>query len=279
MRGQQAASRSRWLLAGVAGVTLVLYVVPFGRFALYPLLLLSTLVHEAGHGLAALLVGGSFESLVVFADGSGVARTATTSRAAAAFVAAGGLVGPALLGGVLFGLARWQATARWVLVGLGALVVVGCLTVVANPFGWIYSALVAAACLYIGLRRPRLAHHALVFLATQLALSVYSRSDYLFTRWAETAAGRLPSDVELMSRALPLPYWVWGAGCAAFSLAVLVAGLIGYLRVPLPRRSRTPRPRQRVAAAPLPQPAISRAGEDSSVDAELEQLRRNLRGS
>ena len=62
----------------------------------------------------------------------------------------------------------------------------------------------------------------LVFLAVQLALSVFSRSDYLFTSVARTGAGPMPSDVAQMASALFLPFWFWGAACGALSLAVLL---------------------------------------------------------
>ncbi len=68
------------------------------------------------------------------------------------------------------------------------------------------------------------------FVGVQLALSVYSRGDYLFTDVARTGAGTLPSDVAHMADALFLPYWFWGAVCGAFSLAVLAAGLALYFR-------------------------------------------------
>jgi membrane-associated phospholipid phosphatase len=70
-----------------------------------------------------------------------------------------------------------------------------------------------------------------VFLAVQLALSVFSRGDYLFTDVARTGEGTFPSDVANMSSALFLPYWFWGALCGAFSVAVLALGLRAYLGV------------------------------------------------
>ena len=71
---------------------------------------------------------------------------------------------------------------------------------------------------------------ALVFVAVQLALSVFSRADYLFTRVAGNPNGLFPSDVEHMARLLWLPYWFWGVLCGAFSLAVLGWGLRMYWR-------------------------------------------------
>ena len=68
--------RARQALLWSVGLTLALYLIPFGQLLAYPLMLLSTLFHELGHGIAAVAVGGSFESLAIFADGSGVAQHA-----------------------------------------------------------------------------------------------------------------------------------------------------------------------------------------------------------
>jgi bacteriorhodopsin len=41
---------------------------------------------------------------------------------------------------------------------------------------------------------------------------------------------RGPSDTQAMANAIGGPYWFWGAVCAAFSAAVLLAGLWMYIR-------------------------------------------------
>ena len=77
-------------------LTAALYALPFGRTLSYPLMLVSTLAHELGHGLMAWLLGGDFVRLEIFADGSGLATHRSTTTLASALVAAGGLVGPAV---------------------------------------------------------------------------------------------------------------------------------------------------------------------------------------
>ena len=67
---RRRAKQALWLSIGL---TVLLYVIPLGGFVAYPLMLFSTLVHELGHGLTALLMGGSFKQMVIFSDGSGVA--------------------------------------------------------------------------------------------------------------------------------------------------------------------------------------------------------------
>ncbi len=61
-------------LAGLAAF--ILNVMPFSFVFNYPFRLLLTIVHELGHGIAAILTGGYFQNFVIFADGSGLAYTA-----------------------------------------------------------------------------------------------------------------------------------------------------------------------------------------------------------
>lgn len=222
-------------------VTLGLYYLPYGFYVAYPLMLLSTLVHELGHGVAAVLMGGNFHEFKMWGDGSGVAYwSGDVGAAARAFISAGGLVGPAV--GAALGLvcARNPRSARWFLGVLGGLLALALLLVVRNGFGFFFIGIFAAICLAVSFKASNTATQlTLVFLSVQLALSVYSRSDYLFMRYADTSAGKMPSDVEHMAMALGLPYWFWGAICIAISVAALLGGGWYFLRS---SRVRAPRP-------------------------------------
>ncbi len=219
------------MVLGAVILTVVSYQIPYGVYVVYPMMLLSTYAHEMGHGVAALLTGGSFRSFVMYADGSGAALTATGSGLARAFTAAGGLVGPAILGALMFVSAAKPRIARVVLGAFGALVALSLVLVVRNLFGWIFLSLVAAACLVVMRKAsPLVAQSVLAFLAAQMSASVFMRSDYLFTDTALTANGAMPSDVAQIADVLLLPYWVWGAVCALFSVAVLVGGLTVFWR-------------------------------------------------
>jgi hypothetical protein len=223
------ARRTRWFLLGSVVVTLALYHAPYGMLLGLPLLWLSTFVHELGHGLTAALLGGNFESFVMHADGSGVTTWSAGpffGPVRRALVAAGGLVGPAVAAAVGFVIARKPKAAQvTLLVGTFALVVIGVL-VVRNPLGWGFVAGLGLVTGVLATRKdPAVAQLGLVFLSTQLAMAVFSRGDYLFTEYAQTASGRMPSDVGQMAEALLLPYWVWGALCGLFSVAVLALGL------------------------------------------------------
>ncbi len=232
MSDANIVSRARIMLVISVIVTIALYTIPQLHVIAYPLLLISTMVHELGHGVASLLAGGVFDEFVMFKDGSGVARIGGLGRLGSAFSSAGGLVGPAVGAAICFVFARRTSTARYCMGAFGVLLLVAELAVVRNLFGLVFVGIFGAICLFIALKgSDQLVQLSLVFLAVQLALSVYSRGDYLFTESAVTAAGTLPSDSAQIANAMGFGnYWFWGAFCAAFSAVVLLAGSWYFLR-------------------------------------------------
>jgi len=178
-------------------------------------MLLSTLVHEMGHGVAAILVGGEFHSFKMWANGSGVASTSGSGQYfGRAFVAAAGLVGPAIVASIFFAFMGSVKKSQVMLATFAIILALSIVLVVRNVFGIAFVFIVCAICFYFSLAKGKdYAQVVLAFFATQLSLSVFSRSDYLFTATALTSAGEMPSDVQQISNALFLPYWFWGALC------------------------------------------------------------------
>lgn len=228
----ELVKRARLLLVISAAVTFGLYVIPYGDTIGYPLLLISTVAHELGHGISATLMGGDFVELVMYQDGSGYAsHTMVPSAFGSAFISAGGLCGPAVAAAVCFVGGRNPQWSRRLLAVFGVGLALAILLVVRSWFGALFIGLLAAGMLGVALwARAELSQLAIIFLGVQLALSVYARGDYLFMEWAETGAGRLPSDTKQMELALGLPYWFWGGLCAAFSAVVLIGGSWYFLR-------------------------------------------------
>ena len=227
-----SSRQARTALVVSIGLTVALYWLPLGSTLAYPLVLLSTLAHELGHGIAAILVGCDFDAFVLYSDGSGAAMTSgTPGRFASAFISAGGLVGPAIAAAGCFIVGQRGRMARSALMLIGVLLVIALVMVIRNVFGWFFVGSVAAICLWSGLKaRVDTCQVVVLFVGVQLALSVFSRSDYLFTSTARTAIGNQPSDVAQMADALFLPYWFWGVACGGFSLLVLFWGLRTFLR-------------------------------------------------
>lgn len=112
-------------------VVWVLWNVPTLDFITYPLRLFVTFIHEAGHGLAAVITGGQFRNFEIFRDGSGVATTAGGSPL---LVLPAGYLGTALFGSVLFYLANRLPYPKAIAGFLGVSVVL-----IALRFGGLFS--------------------------------------------------------------------------------------------------------------------------------------------
>lgn len=226
--------RARTALLISIGISGLLLFLPneYYRWVAWPLMLFSTFTHEMGHGIAALLIGGNFHSFEMFANGSGVAHISyAPSSLKSAFTSAGGLLGPAVMAALLFFLGRRERRAQIGLLVLGAAFLLADLLVVRTTLGLVYVGILGALCLFFALKTsPEAARIFVLFLGVQLAFSVYTRGDYLFTDTANTSAGVLPSDVAQIANALFPPYWFWGIVCAAFSVVVLLVGVLPFLR-------------------------------------------------
>lgn len=204
-------------------LTLCLYIIPFLHFIAYPFLLISTLVHEMSHGIGAILVGGHFDHFQMFFDGSGAASIkGHFGRLSTAFIAASGLLGPSIMAACLISFIPSKKKSRGILGVLGLILCISLVLVVRNVFALIFIGILIFLCFFFALGKGKnYAQSWVGFLAMQLALSVFSRSDYLFTKTAQTSLGPMPSDVEQIAQALFLPYWFWGALIGFFSVAVL----------------------------------------------------------
>lgn len=215
------------LIASIV-LTLIIYYTPQLGYVSYPLMLLSTLAHELGHGITAMLMGGTFESFQMHDDGSGVAMwSGSVGPFARAAIAAGGLVGPAVVAGILFASARRPKSAKIMLWIFAAALGLALVLVVRNLFGIGFVTLIAIITALVATKGSEvLCQWYCSFIGAQLGLSVFSRGDYLFTNVAETAQGPMPSDVAQMAEALWLPYWIWGGFCGVISVVILIFGLV-----------------------------------------------------
>lgn len=116
---EEFSSQQTLTLIGLAGLaTLLMAFIPWLGWLNYPFRLLLTMVHELGHGLAALLTGGEFIRFVVFPSGAGLAYTAGGWRWV---IVPAGYVGVALFGAALIRLGRSHQWGRMALAVIGGL--------------------------------------------------------------------------------------------------------------------------------------------------------------
>lgn len=214
-----------WLVAA-AVATIILWQVPGGNYILYPFTILATWFHEMGHGLMAVLLGGRFEKLLIFPNGSGVAYNSGAlflGRIGRALVAASGPMGPPLAGAALILASRRFKTTQLSLLILGSLLILSAVIWVRSLFGLVAIPLLGLAILGIALRTRRWVQgFTIQFLGVQACVSTFHQVDYLFSR---TAGPGLLSDSGQIAEQLFLPYWFWGGLMAITSLILLLQSL------------------------------------------------------
>jgi hypothetical protein len=229
-RSTGLGARAALVLAGA--LTVARWQVPWGPYALYPFTLLATYAHELGHGLTALAVGGRFESLELFPDGSGLARwSGDVGRLGRAAVAAGGLVGPSVAGALILALSREPRRAPLHLALLGSGMLATVLLFTRGDFAPAFALGGGLALLGVARLAPRGASLLLLrLLGVQLCLAVFRDLDYMFSDGGVVGGVARPSDSAAIAEALLLPHWFWGGAVALASFAVLALGLRAALR-------------------------------------------------
>lgn len=200
---------------------------PSGPTLLYPLTLFTTWVHEMGHGLTALLCGGSFLELVINSNAGGYARAGAAHGWPDALVAAGGLLAPPLLGAIILGTVHGPKRARIFLGALSIGIALSLVFYVRSATGIAAMALVSAALAWAtwGAFRANPERRVFVaqFLAVILAVDTLTRMvSYAFM--GALATGET-SDVGHIAENLGGHYKLWGVVITGLAVAMLALGM------------------------------------------------------
>ncbi len=222
------------LLLAVAIASIGLQQTAIGSTILWPFALLSTWFHEMGHGLAALLSGNGFHSLVIHADGSGYALTSRPldgSRLIDAFVSAAGPLGPAIAGSALLLSSKTDAATGTALRILGATLLLSSVIWVRSLVGLVtLPALGIVVLLLNSYGNAWVRRLTIQLLGVQACVSTWTQTDYLFSEGGFVGGEPAASDTSAIADALLLPYWVWGGLLSAVTLAMLAWSLHRALR-------------------------------------------------
>ncbi len=226
------ATTSKTMLLWASVFALAIYFVPYpyNVFALYPLRLFITLIHESGHALAAVLTGGSVNYLQVFTNGEGVTWS-QTSLWAQGIVISGGYLGTTIFGAILLQLARspkWKTT----LAGIALYVLAVTLIWAHNPFDNLFTLVVGIVlgAILLGLARglpPIGASFVVTFLAVQCCLNAVGDLRILL-QLTTTMPGK-DNDAVFMSQHFPFPPTFWAIAWAVAAVCILALSLKSYL--------------------------------------------------
>ncbi|MFC4004743.1 M50 family metallopeptidase [Prauserella oleivorans] len=202
------------LIAGVVALILVVSGTPW-RLARNVV----TIVHEAGHAVAALLAGRRLQGIRLHSDTSGV----TVSRgkpegAGMVLTSLAGYPAPALLGLAFAGLVSAEKLSA--VLGIAAALLLGVLVMVRNAYG-VFAVVVSALVLAgVALVAGAAVQAAFVYLMTWFLLFGAVRPLFELQRKRRRGAAR-DSDIDQLARLTALPAAIW-----LLVLGVLIGGCV-----------------------------------------------------
>ena len=205
--------RSRLLLPLALAAAFVLL---FDSVVVYPFRLFVVFLHEVGHGVAAVLTGGSGVSIGISPDEGGVCVT----RGGIPFlVLNAGYLGSLLFGALFLLLGVRRRNARPVVGAIGVFTVAAALFYVRSWFGFGYTLAAGLLLVLVAARlRPAASEWALAAIGSMSML--YAVADV-----ASDVVFRHPgaSDAAALARLTGVPALVWGLLWIGLSLGVLAA--------------------------------------------------------
>jgi hypothetical protein len=234
-----------YLLLIATIITIALWFIPYADYLVYPIRLFVTFVHEGSHVLAALLTGGSVESLTVSPDTSGLVMFRYTNAISQLVTSSAGYLGSTAFGVLLLVLIRRAYSARIVLAA--SAIFVGAMTLLfglfapiwnifsANvSFGSVIFTVVSGAILTIGLlaiaryASARVAQFAMSFLAVQCVLNALSDLKTVFYA-SSPFANPMQTDALNMANATGIPSIAWVVIWIGISVLMISVGLRFYV--------------------------------------------------
>ena len=228
MQSQKEVKESFKLLVMASLLTVVLWFIPFAGVITYPFLLFATLIHEAGHAIAALLTLGSVERITMDWDGSGLTLTRVVWRIPSIIA---GYMATMFYGTSLLLFLRRERNARTAAIGTGVLLLLITVFFAGNIVAWLTGLVFGVGCLALGLKgKPKLTHFLMSFLAVQCVLNAFYELRVLL--FLSAYDPNIPSDAVHLSEATGgfIPAVVWAIGWSLLAVAMLVGTLVIYYR-------------------------------------------------
>ena len=227
MQSQTEVKESFKLLVLASMLTVVLWFIPFAGVITHPIVLFSTLIHEAGHATAALLTLGSVDRIELYWNGSGL--TLAKVNWTLPYIS-GGYISTMLYGAGLLLFLRRGRNARIAAICTGVLLLLITIFFAGNIVAWLTGLFFGAGCLALGLKgKPKLTHFLMSFLAVQCVLNaVYALGVLLFL----SAYSNTLNDAKIMSEVTGgfVPAIVWAIGWSLLAVTILGWTLAVYYR-------------------------------------------------
>ena len=218
MTSRRTVDNWLWIAAALSfGISLTRW----GPLVLYPFRLFTTWVHECGHAVMTVLVGGHVNSIVIERSGAGLTSSLIPqSRVAQGLVASAGYLGASLVGCALMIAARGKK-AHGILWSIGAFMLLTLIIWMRNLLGVAVVLIWGVALIALSRRASGpVSSFVLSLLAVQVALNSVFDIRVLFL----VNGGH--SDAETMARLFLLPAWTWASLWMVISVGLLTWTLL-----------------------------------------------------
>ncbi len=224
---QNNNSRAFALLLFAALVFFVLSRVPYGNYIQWPFVIITTFIHEMGHGLAALALGGDLIKVELFQNGSGLATTRIVPGWRQAGTAAGGLLAPSIAGGIFIVAGRTHRAASLVFIALSLFILISCVLWVRSVFG--LAVLIPTGLIFLWLARKRetgIDQFLIQFMGVHMLVDTFTRTiPYIFSRTASAGNFQGHSDSSNIAEHLIGGHLLWACIVASTALAIFALSL------------------------------------------------------
>jgi Peptidase M50B-like len=228
MQSTSEVKESFRLLVFASLLTLALWFIPFAGVITWPVRQFVTLLHEAGHAIAALATFGQVQRIALDWNGNGVTLFSGGWRL---IVASAGYLSTILYGSGLLLALRRARNARRTAIFTAALLLLITVLFGGNLLAWLVGLVFGAGGLLLGLKaKPKVTHFVMSFLAVQCVLNaLYDLRVLLFLSAYDP---NIHTDARLMEQATGgfVPAIVWALGWSGLAVTMLVATLVIYYR-------------------------------------------------
>lgn len=206
----------------------LLWFIPYAELLVYPFRLFVTLIHEAGHALAALVTFGQVNRIALDWKGNGVTETIGGDRF---LISSAGYLGATVYGAALLLLLRKVDHARAAALVTSALLLLLTVFLAGNSVAWIAGLFFGLGLLFLAVKASkRTLLIFMAFLAVQSLLNAfYDLRILMYLSVFEPSRG---TDAQNMAAATAgiIPALVWAIGWGLVSLTILLLTLRFYYR-------------------------------------------------